>query len=92
MDDAEHGYAPVDGTCQDIASFYDINTNSLGSVRVGIGNTDLPPDIMNWWAADNWCKAQGKNLINIAALNLTLAKNDGESYSFTKKRKRKDTL
>ncbi len=53
---------PSYGICSEIGSYTDSSeqdtvTGILGIVRVS--NTN-----MTWWSADNWCKAQGMNLID----------------------------
>ena len=53
-------YYPTSGTCQSITSgdYTDATVDGLGDVRKSNGK-------MTWWAADNWCKAQGMNLIDV---------------------------
>ncbi len=54
-------YKPNTGTCEAISSsdYTDATVTGLGSVRRSNGTT-------TWWAAENWCKAQGKNLIDVS--------------------------
>ena len=49
---------PTSGTCQTIGG-------STSATVVGLGNVIRSNRVMSWWAADNWCKAQGKSLIPI---------------------------
>jgi len=53
-------YYPTSGTCQAITSnnYTDATVDGLGDVRKSNST-------MTWWAADNWCKAQGMNLIDV---------------------------
>ncbi len=54
-------YKPNTGTCEAISSsdYTDATVTGLGSVR-------RSKDTMTWWAAENWCKAQGKSLIDVS--------------------------
>ena len=56
-------YYPTSGTCQQITTthYTDTTVDGLGSIR--ISNTK-----MTWWAANNWCKAQGMNLVEASQL------------------------
>ena len=49
---------PLSGTCTDIGTYTDATIEGLGQVRAS--NNSL-----TWWSAENWCKAQGKNLIDM---------------------------
>ena len=52
-------YKPDTGTCEPIGDYTDATVTGLGSVRRSNGH-------MEWWAAENWCKAQGKSLIDVS--------------------------
>ena len=49
---------PTSGTCQALNSPDPVTVGGLGSVRKSSSK-------MTWWAADQWCKAQGMNLIDV---------------------------
>lgn len=56
----EDGSKPNAGTCMLVGEM-------LGPHNVdGLGLVIKSTSKMTWWAAENWCKAQGKNLIDIA--------------------------
>jgi len=50
---------PTTGTCTEIGSPTTANITGLGSVVRSASS-------LQWWSAQNWCKAQGKNLIDVA--------------------------
>lgn len=52
---------PATGTCTPLGGSSSANI-------VGIGTVLKSADSINWWSANNWCKAQGKNLISLAQL------------------------
>jgi len=52
---------PDTGVCKSKGSYSTLNVSDLGTVLI----SDNP---MTWWAADNWCKAQGRSLISMADL------------------------
>jgi len=58
-DDTEVGCLPNGGKCEPIGSGETANIVGLGEVLKSDDHN------MTWWAADNWCKAQGKSLISI---------------------------
>ena len=47
------------GTCTDLGLI------STAFIPGGLGDVIASQTPMSWWAAENWCKAQEKNLINI---------------------------
>jgi len=51
--------APDIGTCLPIGEYADTSVAGLGAIRRS--NT-----AMTWWAAENWCKAQEKSLLDIS--------------------------
>ena len=54
---------PNTGTCTAIGDV-------LGPVNIeGLGEVINKYERMSWWSADNWCKAQGKSLIDVAEFN-----------------------
>lgn len=55
---------PTSGECKQIlpSDYTDLTIAGLGNVRI----KELNGTELSWWAANNWCKAQGKNLIDIA--------------------------
>jgi len=51
---------PLQGICQSIG-------NPSQSLQIpGLGNVIKSNTKLTWWAAENWCRAQGKSLIDIA--------------------------
>ena len=52
------GY-PIKGVCTEIGTPTTTNIDGLGSI-VRSSNT------LQWWSAQNWCKAQGMNLIDVS--------------------------
>jgi len=60
-------YSPEHGTCKSV--------DSVGSEEyniAGIGNLTITTDSLNWYSADNYCKALGKSLIAIDDLGCYL--------------------
>ena len=57
-------YKPVYGTCEKITSdsYQSADIEGLGTVIMSNNST------MSWWAADNWCKAQGMRLLTVEEL------------------------
>ena len=53
--------SPSASTCQQITSsnYADIDVEGLGDIRRSNNKT-------TWWTADNWCKAQGMQLIDVS--------------------------
>ena len=54
---------PASGTCEAIGE------STPASNITGLGNVIMSNDNMPWWAADNWCKAQGMRLANVEEIN-----------------------
>ena len=54
-------YYPTSGKCEQITTddYTDANVEGLGNVRRSTST-------MTWGAADNWCKVQGMNLIDVS--------------------------
>ena len=75
---------PDGGECTAIGvkdvDYNDVEVEGLGTVR-------MSATMLTWWAAENWCKAQGKELINISSFecyqtgtnNLMVANSEGGS-------------
>jgi len=64
-------YYPTSGTCQSVTStgYTDATIEGLGNVRrsgYSYNNPNIWVNYMTWWAAENWCKAQRKSLIDIS--------------------------
>ena len=57
---------PEIGVCQKIGDKQEATINGLGDVI--LSSNDPENYSFTWWAADNWCKAQGKNLIKMTDL------------------------
>jgi len=51
---------PKKGECLPVGGYMKPNTPVQG-----LGYVMLSNDNMNWWSAENWCKAQGKSLIPV---------------------------
>jgi len=60
---------PDTGVCKPKGSY---NTASLS----GLGTVITSNTQMSWWAANNWCKAQGRSLISMADLGCYHSKTD----------------
>lgn len=54
---------PASGTCEAIGE------STPASNITGLGNVIMSNGSMTWWAADNWCKAQGMRLANVEEFN-----------------------
>lgn len=54
---------PASGTCEAIGG------STPADNITGLGNVIMSNDAMSWWAAGNWCKAQGKRLANVEEIN-----------------------
>ena len=57
-------YTNLSGTCTAIGG--SSSTNDV----TGIGTVYRSNDYMTWWAAKNWCEAQGKSLLDISGTKL----------------------
>ncbi len=51
-------YYPIGGTCEKIGA-------GTPATIAGLGNVLKSNEYMTWWAAENWCKAQGMRLVTI---------------------------
>ena len=64
---------PNVGTCMDIGSkdigYMEIALDNIGTLRKSISP-------MTWWAAENWCKAQGMTLIDVQKFGCHLSGSD----------------
>ena len=73
-------YYPTSGTCEQITTGHFTDANDIP----GLGNVRRSTSTMTWWAADNWCKAQGMNLIDISQFgcyaNGTTLVQEGSNY------------
>ena len=64
----EYCHIEGDGDC-DLATGTCTPLGGSSSASItGIGTVLKSDDCMNWWSADNWCKAQGRSLISVAQL------------------------
>ena len=53
-------YYPISGTCQKITS-----SDYTDAAVTGFGDLRRSNSFMQWWAAENWCKAQRMQLIDL---------------------------
>jgi len=52
----------TEGSCQPVGAL-------SGPIEIeGLGSVVASKTAMTWWSADNWCKAQGKSLIDVSEL------------------------